>query len=822
MRFRDMRIYIILSGILIAGFIVLAFLYVLPIKEKMKSEVLTQTQTIAETKVECADSLLDTYVFLFLNGKENTDDFDIIEDLNPAYLDLFLDDSAIICSEERILGTVIEETKFNYHLYIYDEARNRVGSFDLDKLFSDFKDDETYFLYSSDGVIVGTNYTGQISSLFYNFMKSFDSGASSSLLALATGEKTSYKAEINFGNKSYAYATSFQNLFFVEIIDSTGSSVSMSAINTQVIIFFGGFVVVTIMCFILMVLGFRRNAKLIRVDKRNYKKAQAIVIRIKKNGEVIFTNKVMKSILGPKNKLTNVRQLTPDKDVNIVELYKKEKEFICYIDVNDKLRYFNLVSILSGKSYYLIGFDITKQYLNNQFLLAMSSKNPITKLDNMLTLGSDYVEIYENSMKIKTSFVYINIVNFRETNKVFSRKVGDSILVQLGDIIKNVFPKSKIYHIDADRFIVVTQNPDGYLYEDLCNKLLTSLKAPIQVNNNRIYVTIKVGVYCLDPVQNPDITLEDVRSKLDLAMGKAKNTLNKDVIVYDSTLETYMDETNRMELALQKAIKNDEFVMKFQPQYDIFKNKIVSFEALIRWNHPEFGKQSPQVFIELAEQNGYILDIGRFVIQSSFRAAKTLEKYGCHVSINVSPSQIFQAGFVNELVAEFDKNQLSPGSIAIEITETFLMENFDIVIKKLNLLKQKGFSVHLDDFGTGYSSMLYLKDLPADTIKIDKEFTKAIETDRFSYTMVKKICSMGQELNLEIICEGVETQGQSNLLKQMGCRIIQGWLIGKAMPLDEAIQAIEHYNGKPGTTKAASKSTITGTKTGTTERPKKQ
>jgi len=181
---------------------------------------------------------------------------------------------------------------------------------------------------------------------------------------------------------------------------------------------------------------------------------------------------------------------------------------------------------------------------------------------------------------------------------------------------------------------------------------------------------------------------------------------------------------------------------------------------------------------------------------AAFKLAKKLEPYRIHVSVNVSPVQLLQVGFVQQLIDEFQKLDLTPGSVAVEITETLLMGNFNLVTEKLKILKEKGFSIHLDDFGTGYSSMLYLKDLPVDTIKIDKEFTKHIETNKVSEAIVKTICNLGTSLQLGIICEGVETQIQSDMIKKFGCRVIQGYLIGKAMPYEEAVELIEKYANK--------------------------
>ena len=196
----------------------------------------------------------------------------------------------------------------------------------------------------------------------------------------------------------------------------------------------------------------------------------------------------------------------------------------------------------------------------------------------------------------------------------------------------------------------------------------------------------------------------------------------------------------------------------------------------------------------MAERNGLIMELGKIVIEETFKFAKKIEDTGIHISMNVSPAQLLHSGFVNELLNYFEQYQLKPQRISIEITETFLMENSEDIIAKLRILKEKGFGVHLDDFGIGYSSMLYLKDLPVDTIKIDKEFTKEATTDKFSRIIVTRIVQMALGLDLNIVAEGVENEKQMNLLSHIGCDVIQGYLISKPVNEEETLALIEKYN----------------------------
>ena len=236
--------------------------------------------------------------------------------------------------------------------------------------------------------------------------------------------------------------------------------------------------------------------------------------------------------------------------------------------------------------------------------------------------------------------------------------------------------------------------------------------------------------------------------------------------------------------------------MYLQPQMDVKTNEVTGFEALIRWLHPKYQDKSPQEFIELAEQRGHMLDVGKFVITETFKLAKALEKYKVKISMNVSPIQLLQVGFVHSLIEEAKSLELNTSSIAIEITETFLMSNLQIMIEKIKLLKENGFQIHLDDFLTGYSSMVYLKDLPIDTIKIDREFTRYIENSKVHAGIVKTICQLGASLELDVICEGIETEEQFVLAKKFGAKTIQGFYIGKAMPYEEAVELLEKKSKK--------------------------
>ncbi|MCK9493843.1 MAG: EAL domain-containing protein, partial [Acholeplasmataceae bacterium] len=208
----------------------------------------------------------------------------------------------------------------------------------------------------------------------------------------------------------------------------------------------------------------------------------------------------------------------------------------------------------------------------------------------------------------------------------------------------------------------------------------------------------------------------------------------------------------------------------------------------------KYKNNSPSEFIQLAESNNMIIDIGRIVIDKTLKIAKQLEKYNVKLSLNVSPAQMLQAGFISEFMDKLQTYDVEPNGIAIEITETFLMSSFDVIVEKIKILKNAGIDIHLDDFGTGYSSLQYLQELPFDAIKIDRAFVMHLPNDKYSKAIIGMITTLAKNLNVEVIAEGVETKEQYQFLYKANCSIIQGYLLSKAVNMDDAIQLLKKYN----------------------------
>ncbi len=800
MRIRDLRWYILASVILIISYAAIAVCYYLPIRAKaedsMKVLGLEATKNTASLAEERINTIYDKYI---------SNEIELDTDFNQSYLPAKFNNIAE--TERRLIiardnDFVFQSADTSYYLYILKDLENQeqiCGKISLSEVFS-FLDETTEenanqifdtFVYDVSGLIYYDN-TGKDFRLMANALgtSTFDlveeSGTFNGIYTIS-------------GQSGVLSGTKLKNIYLSVFIPITDPYLAIDWVLQQAMIFYSIGIVFVVAMLVLLILGCRRASQLLRVDRHAVESTKAVVIRTDLQGKVIFTNKTFKQIYGIR-KLESIDEFTDvDTGESILNTMKENKAFECSLTLdeeNDDVKYFHLSPLKIASSYYLMGTDITIDYLRRKHLFLMSGRNEITNCDNGFSLTNNYNHIILNASFYDIAFVEYNITKYEEIIGVFGRSNFNILLNEFLTIIQETYTDMAIYHMSDSKFIVVYPNEK---IEDVVEKIQTSLdilRRPFQIKQNHIYIKCKIVVYNLKKEEAKDVSLDTIKNKLELALRNIADFSAKDFIIYEPAMDNVIEAAEEMEKDLVRGLQNNEFRMYLQPQYDVVSNKIDGFEALIRWANPKYMDKSPQVFIELAEQRGYMLDIGRYVIKETFRLAKLLEPFNVHVSMNVSPVQLLQVGFVQQMVDEFKLVKLKPGSVAIEITETFLMGNFQLMTEKLKRLREMGFHIHLDDFCTGYSSMLYLKDLPVDTLKIDKEFTKYIETNKVHASIVKTICALGTSLNLDIICEGVETQGQSDMVKHFGARVIQGYLIGKAMPFEKALELLEKYNGK--------------------------
>ncbi|MDO9628721.1 MAG: GGDEF domain-containing phosphodiesterase [Acholeplasmataceae bacterium] len=531
--------------------------------------------------------------------------------------------------------------------------------------------------------------------------------------------------------------------------------------------------------------------------------AKPYIIWITGKGKIKSYNQSFKKLLGDYDiydKIQDFKIKTEFDMENIEDVIHRQRAFTAIFELGIlRLVYIRFIPMRSGGGYLLVGDDVSSIEGSFDEYKSLALFNKVTHLPNYNSLRADLISFFSDLVAVKkiNSLLAIDIVSFSKINILLGEKSGDRFLVIISELLDESLEgyPATLYNTEADSFVIFFKDIENYNWVTRwINKILSIFEKPITIDKNFINIDVKIGVFHIESdryeILNADVAYEN----MNLALNHAKESNTHKHFTYDVTLSMVASREQMMEKDLANAIKNQEFYMALQPQYDNSKEMITGFEALIRWKNPKYISESPLKFIQMAERNNMIIDIGRIALHETCMIAKEMEKYNVHISLNISPVQLLQAGFVNEIITVFEQYDLKKHSISLEITETFLIGSFELVINKLKLLQKYGFDIHLDDFGTGYSSLQYLRDLPINTIKIDRAFIINLETDAHSRAIVQMISSLARNVGLEVIAEGIENEKQNLIVVKSGCNIIQGYMISPPVVKSEAIKLLIDYN----------------------------
>jgi len=412
----------------------------------------------------------------------------------------------------------------------------------------------------------------------------------------------------------------------------------------------------------------------------------------------------------------------------------------------------------------------------------------LTEISNRNLFEYDFNSILEeckNNNK-KGALIFIDIDNFKQVNDIFGHDYGDILLKVFSQILNiSIKDYGKVYRLSGDEFIIlVNKFSSKKELQDICENLLESCKEPFEIKDEQIYISVSMGI-AIFPDDSSD--KNQLKKFIDLSMYYSKNTGKNRYTFFDEKIYDVYLRDIVIEQEMKNAIENDELYLMYQPQVDIKNNRIIGFEALIRWNNKKLGNISPAEFIPLAEKNGEIINIGAWVIKSACKKIKELinkgYKFGT-MSVNVSPIQFKKVDLYDLLVNICKENEIDSKVLEIEITEGTLIDLYKGNTEILNKLIQKGFRIAIDDFGTGYSSLNYLTMLPINTLKIDKSFVDNIHKEQ-NQAVIRCILELSRTLKYDVIAEGVEDKEQKDILMSLGCRRIQGYYFSKPICEDE-------------------------------------
>lgn len=440
-------------------------------------------------------------------------------------------------------------------------------------------------------------------------------------------------------------------------------------------------------------------------------------------------------------------------------------------------------------------------YSDRSFLLENAlTIDQITNLPNRNAFWQKLKQTIKNSIKQSqpTALIYIDIDHFQQVNMELGHNSGDFILKTTASrLAQATQDQGHLYHLGGDEYIlIVSGQVQADQAEQLASQLLKSISEPIDIEDHPpVIITASAGIACFPKdAQTPS----ELLLKADLAMAYAKKSGRKKAYSFHASSEQEATHHLRLHSEVSRAIKNDEFFLVYQPIFSFKEERNFHAEALIRWKHPEKGIKGPQYFIDSLEESGQIVDLGKWVFNKACERIRAFNQQDISLimSVNMSTKDLSSPLFLDNIIEVMEKHSISPQSLDIEITETALFEDIHSVTPVLKELKNLGFSISLDDFGAGFSSLNYLKELPADKLKIDRVFIKDLPEDQDSRIISSSVIKLAHKLNLKVVAEGIETPSQADMLREMGCEFAQGFYFYKPVKEEELLDIYKKWRIK--------------------------
>ncbi len=387
------------------------------------------------------------------------------------------------------------------------------------------------------------------------------------------------------------------------------------------------------------------------------------------------------------------------------------------------------------------------------------------------------------------AILFIDLDRFKVINDTLGHDIGDQVLITVASRLQTTLRDSDfISRWGGDEFVVILGNINSASDTAIvATNLVDAIKESIEINEHHLITTASIGI-SLFPENGEDANT--LIKHADSAMYQAKEMGKNNFCYYTSELSEQIQNRLDIDMALHNALEKNEIYVVFQPQYDLANKQIISVEALVRWQNSELGFVPPDEFIPIAEDSGTIISLGYFIFEESCKAYKKMKEQHVpleRIAINVSSIQFKEPHLLETFISIAKRHNIAPDEIEIEITERFLMDHTIANINLLQSFRNYGFQISIDDFGTGYSSMSYLKQLPVDTIKIDKSFVDDIAQGSSDNVIIEAIIALSKTLGYSIVAEGIETEEQETFLASVHCDIGQGYLFSRPISCDEII-----------------------------------
>lgn len=438
--------------------------------------------------------------------------------------------------------------------------------------------------------------------------------------------------------------------------------------------------------------------------------------------------------------------------------------------------------------------DVSIRASLEQKLLFQATHDMLTKLPNRALLAEFMKQAMLNADKNNTLFAifFLDLDGFKLINDTLNHTVGDGVLCGVANRLQQFIRKDDMFaRLGGDEFVIISgglKQPNDII--NLAKNIIMAFTKPFLVAEHELSLTTSIGI-CFYPTDGDSIDI--LLRNADSAMYQAKDLGANQFQFYTENLNKLNLLQLEQETELRRALQNKEFFLCYQPQYNLSTGRLVSMEALIRWNHPQRGLLQPIDFIPFAEQAGLIVSIDEWVLRTVCNQIKNWQDEGLpliRIAVNVTTKQFKAYNFPKMVKSIIDSSNIPPQYLEFELSENIMINNPDI-IKSIAQLKEIGVQIALDDFGTGYSALSYLRLIPLDRLKIDQSFIQRIGLNAHDDVIIQAIITIAKGLNLEILAEGVETQHQLNFLKNVQCGEVQGFLFNEPLKLDECTQLLK-------------------------------
>ena len=458
--------------------------------------------------------------------------------------------------------------------------------------------------------------------------------------------------------------------------------------------------------------------------------------------------------------------------------------------------YYKVAAIPEWNSLVISIFDLTDKRRVEEELRQRTFYNSLTGLPNS--------ELFKNRLKksIQTrqedqgyffAVIFIDLDRFKLVNDSLGHQKGDELISLMAKRLeRGVKKRDTVAHFGGDDFGLLIEAEDLPEAALRAEKIKDQFVEPFEIAGNEIYTTCSMGIV----VSSQDYSEpEEIFRDADTALHRAKSTGPGNYVVFDPQMHAQVSDLLQLETELRKAIQQKEFVLYYQPIYNLADLRITGFEALIRWIHPDKGMVPPNVFIPIAEETELINPLGEWILDTACRQARKWNKGGRELTMNINLSgvQFKDKNLINVLENTFRKNSISPLHINLELTESVVMGDAEESINTLNKIKKLGARLSIDDFGTGYSSLNYLQKFPIDNLKIDRSFINTMETQS-GQELVRAILAMTQSLGIKAVAEGIETWEQVKLLQELNCNLGQGYHFSKPLDEESADALLQEHN----------------------------